>query len=360
MKINKIKKTSIVLLLLTMTLVLAGCGHSGANDYGYKDFSKYVKVGNYKDLDYKIEKAEITDEEVQLQIQNILQSAQTVNEITEGVLTEKDTVNISYTCKVDGKDYNSENGDYYTLDLSNSTLIKGFAEGLVGKNIGDTETLNLTFPKNYENKNLAEKDAVFIVTINFKSVVTIPKYDEAFIKENSDYNTKEEYEKYVKESMLAERNASNEAEALNNLLYEVINNSEIIEYPKNKLEDTKKAEIKTYEQLANMYDMEYEDFILEQIGFSLKDFDKQMDDYAKLMVKQNLVVYAIAKEENLKVSDKEYQELIDTTLEESGLDEEGFKETNDGNSVEDYVIRLDLSSNLLKEKVVERMIKYAK
>ncbi|NLY82621.1 MAG: trigger factor [Clostridiales bacterium] len=357
---NKIKKTSIALLLFSMVFVLVGCGNSTPKSYDYDDFSKYITVGEYKGLDYKVEKAEITDEDVQDQIQKNLESAQVTNELTEGVLTAKDTANISYVGKNDGKEFEGGSAENYSLDLSNSTFIEGFAEGLVGKTIGDKVSLDLTFPKDYTNEELAGKDVVFDVTINSKTVMTTPKYDEAFIKEYSDYETKKDYEKYLKETMLEEKLAQNENEAKTNLFMVVLESSEVVKYPEKELAEAKDSAIEMYMELAEQYGMEYDEFVKEQMGVSVKEFEKQASDYAETVVKQELVIHAIAKEEKISVSDKEYQEFLDEALEQAGYDRESFKAANNDQDIEDYAEKNDFYSKMLMEKVIDKLVEYNK
>ncbi|MBK5253314.1 MAG: trigger factor [Peptostreptococcaceae bacterium] len=360
---SNVKKITmgLVLLALVVVLILVFRNDStSAKSYDYDDFSEYITVGDYKSVGYEVEEAVITDEEVQAQIQENLTAAQVTNELTEGVLTEEDTANISYVGKIDGEEFDGGSAENYSLDLANSTFIDGFAEGLVGKTIGDTVSIDLTFPDDYSSEDLAGKDVVFDVTINSRTVVTVPEYDEAFIKESSDYDNKKDYEKNLKATMLEDKIAANENEAQTNMFLTILDSSEIVEYPEKELTEAKESSIQMYKTIAEEYGMEYETFVEEQMGVSVEEFEVQASEYAESVVKQNLVIYSIAKDEGISVTDKEYQQFLDDALEEAGYDRESFKAANNDEDIEVYAEENDFYSKMLMETVIDKLVEYNK
>ena len=356
---KKLSKVIVLMLLIAMTLMMIGCGNSVGKRFQYDDFSKYITLGEYKGIEYEVAEVEVTDEEVQNQIQENLQAAQVTNELTEGIVEADDTVNISYVGKLDGVEFEGGSGENYSLDLANSNFIDGFAEGLVGSTVGETVALNLTFPEDYSNEELAGQEVVFDVTVNSRTVVTVPEYNEEFIKEYSDYETKEEYEAYLKDTMLEEKKAYAENEAKTNLFLAVLDDCEIIEYPQTEFDETLANTIDAYKELAAQYDMEYEDFIEQNMGLSVEEFESQANDYTETVIKQELVVYAIAKEEGITVTDDEYQNFLDDALTQAGYDRDSFKAANNGEDIEQYAAQNDFYSKMLMEKIVDLLVEYS-
>ena len=356
---KKLSKILVLLLLMSMTLMLASCGDSIGDRFQYDDFSKYITLGEYKGIEYKVAEVEVTEEEIENQIQENLQAAQLTNELTEGIVKADDTVNISYVGKLDGEAFEGGSGEDYSLDLANSNFIDGFAEGLVGSTVGETVVLNLTFPEDYSNEELAGQEVVFDVTVNSRTIVTIPEYNEEFIKEYSDYNTKEEYEEYLKNTMLEEKKVYAENEAKSNLFLAVLDGCEIIEYPENELNETYETAISSYEDLAVKYDMEYTEFVEQNLGVSVEEFENQASEYSETVIKQELVVYAIAKEEEITITDDEYQDFLNEALDEAGYDRDSFEAVNDGVGIEEYAKQNDFYSKMLMEKIVDLLVEYS-
>ena len=153
--------------------------------YDY-DLSEYVKVGDYKGLDYSIAEVSVTDEEVDTEIDSRLQSAATTETVTEGKVEDGDSINIAFAGTIDGEEFEGGSSESYDITVGTTQMIDGFVEGLIGHEIGDNVILNLKFPDDYSNEDVAGKDVVFDVTINYKSVKVVPELDEDFVKEKCD------------------------------------------------------------------------------------------------------------------------------------------------------------------------------
>lgn len=163
-------------LCVGLALSLCACGSSKSdseseteddNVYAYTlDIDKFVELGQYKNLTYTPVDTTVTDDEVEEQINTNLQANATYDQITDRAVQDGDTVNIDYTGKIDGEEFAGGSGSDYNLQIGSDTFIDGFEDGLIGKNPGETVTLNLTFPDDYSSEDLAGKDATFDVTIN--------------------------------------------------------------------------------------------------------------------------------------------------------------------------------------------------
>ena len=332
MRKKVLKCISLATVLVLSVSVLAGCGGDKSYDY---DLDDYVKVGNYKDLTYSKVKVSVSDAEVQQEINNRLENAKTTEEVKKGTVKKGDTINVSYEGKIDGKSFNGGSSDSYDIVVGQTSMIDGFVEGLIGKKIGETVTLNLKFPDDYQNEDVAGKDVVFTVTIKSKKVETTPKYNLDFVKKNSDCKTLEEYEKSVKEDLLKDKK------------------EQAKKYPEEELNAIKTTTKDNLKQQIESSGATFEDYLKQQ-NTDEKTINKQIKEYAQNRVLNEMVIYSIARAEDLEVTDKEYKDYMDDMLESSGIDEKTFKSTY-GMTVEEYCENEGLRPALLYNKVMEKI-----
>ena len=323
------------------------------------DYGKYVKLGKYKGLEYTKETIKVTDKEVKAEIDNRVAAKATTKDSKKGTVKDGDNVNISYVGKIDGKEFDGGTADNQTLTIGSGAFIDGFEDGLVEKKVGDKVTLDLKFPKDYQNKEVAGKDVTFEVTINSKQVTTTPKYDEKFIKENSDYDNKKDYEASVKEELQKSKEETAVDTAKQTLWSEAVENAEVKKYPKGAVKKEQDSIIEQYKLMAQNYNMEWADFLKTYMQTTEKEFQKQAKTYGKSVAKQKLVLYAIADKENIKISNGDYKKRLKEMLKNAGMTEKQFKEQYN-QTLEEYAEQNDFKANFLSEKVNDFIYKNAK
>lgn len=331
MKIKLLAVTMIICLLFTMGLT--GCGKS--NPYADINFEEYVKLAEYKGLERSEIKVSVSDEEVQTQIEsNLKETAETV-EKKEGKVKEGDTANIDYEGKKDGVAFEGGTAQGYDLVIGSGTFIPGFEEGLIGKEIGKTYDIDLTFPEGYGNADLAGQDVVFTVKINSVKSEKVPEYTVEWVKANSDVDTKKDYEALVKEQLLEQKEETAKNNIMAELWNQVVSGSTISQYPQD-IVDVYKDEIEAqYDIMADTYGMEVE-AIWEQEGIeSQEDFDARVESAAQTYVKEQMIMYNIAELEDLTYTNEEEEE-IQSAIDNAGFDEETFKQQY-GQDIESYI-----------------------
>lgn len=331
MKRKLVAVTMIICMIAAMGLT--GCGNS--NPYADVNFEESVKLAEYKGLERSEIKVSVSDEEVQTQIDaNLQETAETV-EKTEGKVKNGDTANIDYEGKKDGVAFEGGTAEGYDLEIGSGTFIDGFEEGLVGKEIGGTYDLNLTFPEDYSSEDLAGADVVFTVTINSVKTEKVPEYTVDWVKANSEVDTKKDYEALVKDQLIEEKEETAKNNIMAELWNQVLEGSTVTQYPQD-IVDGYVAEIEAqYQTMADTYGMEVE-ALWEQEGItSQKDFDAKMEATAQAYVKEQMVMYNIAQLEDLTYSDEEADE-IRTAIDEAGFDDETFKQQY-GQDIESYI-----------------------
>ena len=345
----------ISVLCLTSLFLLSGCG---SKLYNY-DLSEYVKVGDYKGLEYKKVSVSVSDDEVQDKIKSNLEEKAETKTLKSGTVKDGDTIDISYEGKVDGKTFDGGSADNQSITIGQTAFIDGFTDGLIGKKVGSTVTLNLKFPDPYSNnEKLSGKDVVFEVTINSKQVEEVPEYNVDFVKKNSEYDNLKDYEKSVKKGLLEEKTTKAETETKQKLWEKIIDKSKVKKYPEEELEATIENLTNSFKQTAENYGYEWKDY-LDAVGYTEKEFSKTVKKYAKEKVLNDMVCYYIAEKEGLEVTDKEYEDYMENLMKSSGYTEKTFKEQFKM-TIEEYCEQEGYRTSLLLSKVMDKVMDYGK
>lgn len=317
-------------------------------EYTAKD---YVTLGDYKGIKVTQDSTEVTDEEVEDQIQTELQYASSTEEITDRKeVQEGDIANIDYVGKKDDVEFDGGTATGYNLTIGSDTFIDGFEDGLIGVEVGETVDLNLTFPEDYNNEELAGQDVVFTVTVNGIYKDTVPELNEEYVKENTDYDSVEEYKAQVKEDLIAEKKETAEANVRSNIWTMVVDNATVTEYPENSVENQWGTMMNYYASMASYYGMTLED-LASQYGMTQEEFEDQITTDAQNYVKQLMVMECILNAENISLSDDDYEKGVKEYAEQYNMEEDEFIETYG----ED-----EIRSSLLNDKGLDFLVENAK
>ena len=301
------------------------------------DASEYVTLGEYKDLTVEVAPVEVTDEQVMDKI-----ASETKQTLTEGTVESGDTVNIDYVGKIDGEEFDGGSAEGYDLEIGSCTFIDGFEDGIIGMQVGDTKDLELKFPEDYHSTDLAGKDVVFTVTVN--SISRVPELTDEVADSVVEGMTAEAYQESVRQDLEDQAKESQKTEAEQKLLQAVYENATIDGYPEENLQYTIKRATDYYEWLASMYGMSLDDY-LKNYGMTQDEFNEQIQPVAEEALGEEMTLLAIAKEENIEVSDEEYEAGLARYAEAQGMDDPSKLEEAYG---ENYI-----KNSLLQEKVLD-------
>lgn len=171
---------------------------------------KITKLGNYKGVEIAKDNVEVSDDEVQSEIDNLLASYPEYQKLDKTTVRGRRLGQYRFVGKKDGEAFeggsSSEGG--YDLLIGSGSFIDGFEDGLIGKNVGDSFELPLTFPDTYTpNPDLAGQDVVFDVTINAIEEQVDAEWNDAFVQKNTDYETVDEYVAATKESLQQQKDS---------------------------------------------------------------------------------------------------------------------------------------------------------
>lgn len=305
------------------------------------DLDKVVTLGEYRGISIEREVVEVTEEEVDAELNYLLNAYP--EDITEGVGETGDTLDIAYVGTVDGEEFDSS--ESYSVTIGAGSNIEGFEEGLVGTTVGQELDLNLTFPADY-SEELGGKDAVFNITVNSIKRPLAEPTDE-WAAANTDYATVDECKAGIRENLESSSNETAEETMKSNAWQQVVEASTINEYP----EEIEAYGISVYksqfESFAAYSGMTLEEYVEEQ-GVDMEEFEESAKEYGKTVAAQVLVANAIGEKENLKVGDDQYQEMLQEYLDSYGMEEEEFFEQYPRANV-DQSILLDRVRDLIIE-----------
>ena len=306
-----------VLLLATAICtvsLLAGCSEkdgstessaTGANA-STESYEEYVTLGEYKGLDVQLIKAEVTDDMVDDEIDMLLEDNAVYTPISDRGAAEGDTVNINYTGKIDGQEFDGGSAEDFELELGSGYLLDDLESQIVGMKSGETKDLNVSVPADYIEDTVEEdapdKDAVFTVTVNSVSEKSLPEYSDEFIAGVTDYKTTAEYEEGTKKELLASLESDNRSTAGMDALSQVMENSTFNGYPQELYASCKQE----YDAMNKMY--------AEMLGVDVADLDTDEEETKSTIesiVNEKMVCAAIAAAENISVSDEEYQKYLE-------------------------------------------------
>ena len=269
----------------------------------------YVTLGQYKGLEVTLAPTEVTDEEIQSEIQSTLSQNEKLTTLEEGTVEEGDVANIDYEGKIDGEAFDGGTDKGFDLTIGSGSFIEGFESGLVGKKIGGETDLNLKFPDTYNNADVAGKDVVFHVTVN--SVKRAPELTDELVAEISDYKTVDEYKKSIEDSLIEQKKSVQDSQKLNDLMSQVYENSEIKGYPQELVDYNIKQYRDYYEGYAEQSEMTFADFLEQNLQMSEEDFNTQVETTVKQSLEQEMLLRAIAETEGITISDEEFAEGAD-------------------------------------------------
>ena len=287
-------------------------------DFMAEDLTKYVTLGQYKDLDIEIiAKPEITDELVRTQINTDLIATKLCNEVTDRAVTENDTVYISYKGLLDGEEFEGGTGtkDFFTI-YDGGGFIEGFAEGLIGAMPGVEVAVELNFPEDYY-EDLAGKPVTFMVTVGH--IYEAKELTDELAAEftGNDDATVESLMASYRELLEENMTSTYDTYKLDLVWSRIFEGATEIELPAELIKSYYDIDVEYYSSYAAMYGMTYE-AILEMVGMTDDDVYNRAHDN----VLTDMVVYSVLKEENISINDEEYEELLDELAESSGYAKE--------------------------------------
>ena len=263
-----------------------------------------VKLGEYKGIEIEKIEHNVTDEDVQKELENAQKQNARLITVEDRAVENGDITTIDFEGFVDGVAFEGGKGTDYQLEIGSNTFIPGFEDAMVGMQIGVEGDVNVTFPEEYHAENLAGKPAVFKVTVKGIQKRELPELNDDFASEVSEFEPLEEYKNDIKAKL--EKNAENQtkAETEEAVISKVVENVEV-DIPEAMIDARVDMLIRDYAQRLAYQGMNL-DMYLKYSGVTMDQLKMQFKGQAAKQVKGSLVLEAIVNAENITVGDEEY------------------------------------------------------
>ena len=284
-----------------------------------------VTLGEYKGVEVKKEKTEVTDAQVDAKVEEERGKQATEVAVEGRAVAEGDTVNLDYAGSVDGVAFAGGTAEGQTLKIGSHSFIPGFEEQMVGMNIGEEKDLDVTFPEEYHAKELAGKKAVFHVKVNGITETQLPALDDDFAKDISEFDTLEEYKADIRAKLEAQA-AERDQNAFTNAVIEKVIANATVEIPEAMIERQIDSMMRDFEYRLASQGLKLADF-MKYTGQDEKAFRANYRDQAEKSVRAHLVLEAVEKAEAIDATEEQIDAQIAQFAPQAGKSVEELKAT---------------------------------
>ncbi|MGO1369726.1 MAG: trigger factor [Senegalia sp. (in: firmicutes)] len=311
-----------------------------------------VELGEYKGIEVEKNEYNVEDEDVENELKTMQDRNSRLVEVEDREIKEGDNVIIDYSGSIDGEKFEGGTAENQSLEIGGGQFIPGFEEQLVGKNAGDDVEVNVDFPEDYQAEELKGKSAKFDVKIHEIKEKELPELDDEFAKDVSEFDTLDELKSDIKTKLEEEAKNKEKSEFENSVIEKVMENAKV-EIPEVMVESQTEEEVRNLDYKLRYQGLDLEKY-LELTNSKIEDLKEQLKPNALNLVKSDLVLDAIAKEEEIEASDEEVDKEIEKYAEQSKQDVSKFKKNLRESDLE------SIKMGIIKTKTVEFLVDNAK
>ena len=311
-----------------------------------------VTLGEYKGIEVAKAEVEVTEEEVAAELEKEREKNARTISVEDRAVENGDMIMLDFEGFVNGVAFDGGKGENYPLTIGSNAFIPGFEDQLVGAKIGEEVEVNVTFPEEYQAKELAGCPAVFKCKVNEIKVKELPELDDDFAQDVSKFDTLAEYKEDVK-AKLAENKANAAKRAKEDAVIEKIIENATMEIPEAMIETQAQQLVNEFAQRVQSQGLSFEQY-LQFTGMDLDAATEQMKPNAVKRIQSRLVLEAVVKAENIEVSDEDVKAEIAKMAEAYKMDVEKLTELM--SDAEKDQMKMDMAI----EKAVELVTEAAK
>ena len=309
-----------------------------------------VTLGKYKGVEIKKVEYPVTDEDVEHELSHMQEhNARTIT-VEDRPVKEKDIAVIDFEGFVNGKPFEGGKAEKHELEIGSKTFIPGFEDQVIGMKVDEEKDIKVKFPEDYFSKDLAGKDATFKVKLHEIREKKLPKLDDEFAKDVSEFDTLAELKASIKEKKQSE-NENRAKHETEDLAIEAVSKETKIDIPSGMIENEVDAMIRDMEQQLAYQGIKLEQY-LQIMNKTRKDIEDNYKEQAEKNVKSRLILEEIIKAEKLEASKEEVDAKIKEMATSYGKKEE---ELSKNEALKEYI-----ANNIKTEKAIELIVKNAK
>lgn len=339
------KKLLCLALSAACSLSLVACSSS---DYDFVILPEYkgIKVAT-------IETTEITDAEVTARALSNLNAHVTYETVTDRAVQSGDIVNMDISGRVNEAAYTGSDVSGYDIEIGNDSIVPGFDSAIIARSIGDSFTINLTFPEDHYLSEVAGEDVEYQVTINGIRRKITPELSDEFIPHiSTTATTVEEYQLEVRKQLENEASSVNKDSVAEQAFNYLMQYSEIEEYPSAMLNDEVSIIEDQYIRMADLSGVSLDVYVSNHLNMDEDSFKEHTMTMAKYLLLEKAVIHRIAELEELIPTDDEYIDYY-----QSLLITKGYSDVSELLAVEsEESLQFEFLTSIVKSFLVEHVV----
>lgn len=282
-----------------------------------------VTLGQYKGVEVEKADASVSAEDVEAELKKVQEQNARLLTVEDRGVEDGDQTVIDFEGFVDGKGFEGGKAEDYPLTIGSHSFIDTFEEQLIGKKIGEECEVNVTFPTEYHAADLAGKPATFKVTVKEIKVKELPELNDEFASEVSEFDTLDEYKKDVEKKLVEKKEIEANSKNEDAVVAKVVENA-TMEIP-DKMIDAQ-AENMVQDMARRMQSQGLSlDMYLKYTGMTVEQMKEQARPDAEKRIRTRLVLEAVAKAENIQISDEKVDEEVAKMAEAYKMEVEKLK-----------------------------------
>ena len=310
-----------------------------------------AELGKYKGIEIPKIEYNVSDEDINHELEHMQEHNSRLISIDDRAVEKGDTVNIDFEGFVDGKAFEGGKAEKYDIEIGSNTFIPGFEDGVIGMKIDEEKDIDVKFPKEYFSKELAGKDAMFKVKLHEIKKKELPKLDDEFAKDVSEFDTLEELKADIKKK-LEKQNADRTKYETEEAVIKALCENTKIDIPSGMIETEVDNMLKDFENRLSYQGLKMEQY-LKMLGKTKEEIRKEYEPQAIEGIKSRLAIEAVVKAEKIEATEKEVEDKIKEMAKNYGKE-------NDQKFLENENVRNYLKEGIESEKAMEFLIKNAK
>lgn len=310
-----------------------------------------AELGDYKGIEVEKQEVKIMAADVNAELDRVREQNARIITVEDRAVKKDDIAVIDFEGFVDGEPFEGGKGTDYSLTIGSHSFIDTFEDQLIGKNAGDKVEVNVTFPEDYHVDELKGKPALFKVEIKEIKVKELPKLDDEFASEVSEFETLKEYKASVKKTLTERRKAQVKTEKENKVIEKVVENTKV-DLPAPMVDEQVSQMVNEFASRLQQQGLSIDQY-MQMTGMQPQMLMDQMRPEAETRIKTRLALEAVAAAEKLKATAKDIDKEIEKMAEMYNMEADKIKEML-GDAEKEQI-----SQDIAVQKAVDFLVKEA-
>lgn len=313
-----------------------------------------VTLGEYLGVEIEKTDAKVTADDVKAELEKVREQNARLVDVTSRGVKDKDQAVIDFEGFVDGVPFEGGKGTDYPLTIGSHSFIDNFEEQLIGAKIGKEVEVNVTFPENYQAAELAGKPATFKVTVKAIKVKELPKLDDDFAKDVSEFDTLADYKADIKKNLTEKKKEEAKREKEEKAVAKAVENASM-DIPEGMIKLQVNNMVNEFAQRLQMQGLSIDQYI-QYMGSNHQQFMESLKPEAVTRIKNSLVLEAVVKAENITATEDDFEEEVKRMADMYKMEVDKVKEILGDNEKEQIMsdLAIQKAAELIASKAVEK------